>query len=188
VLLQALGQLPPHDAVRVAMDGAIAGPQHLLVVSLVVGRRAVPLYWRVYDAAVLQGRMPRYELAVIRWAVTRVLHKVGRRRVRVGADRSFADVALCALLSKLRVAFIIRQKLRRRRNWQKARHSISLGRNDSLPAPLWYTAWRCGMVPGCRPGWPSPTCAPRLLRTAGHGCARGRGPGPYASTSPEAAC
>ena len=110
VLLQALVQLPSHGPVRLASDWTIAGHQHLLVVSLIVGRRAVPIYWRAYDAAVLKGRMKRYERAVIRRAVTRVIRKVGRRRVRVTADRGFADVALFTLLSDLGVAFVIRVK------------------------------------------------------------------------------
>lgn len=110
VLLQALVQLPAHGPVRLAIDWTIEGDQHLLVVSLVVGRRAVPIYWRAYDAAVLKGRMQRYELAVIRRAVTRVLRKVGPRRVRVTADRGFADVAVFTLLAELGVAFVIRVK------------------------------------------------------------------------------
>jgi Transposase DDE domain len=110
VLLQALVQLPAHGPVRLAIDWTIEGHQHLLVVSLIVGRRAVPIYWRAYDAAVLKGRMKRYELAVIRRAVTRVIQKVGCRRVRVTADRGFADVALFTLLTDLRVAFVIRVK------------------------------------------------------------------------------
>jgi hypothetical protein len=110
VLLQALVQLPAHGPVRLAIDWTIEGPQHLLVVSLIVGRRAVPIYWRAYDATVLKGRMKRYERAVIRRAVTRVIQKVGRRRVRVTADRGFADVALFTLLSDLGVAFVIRVK------------------------------------------------------------------------------
>jgi len=79
-------------------------------VSLITGRRAVPIYWRAYNATVLKGRMKRYERAVIRRAVTRVIRKVGRRRVRVTADRGFADVALFTLLSDLGVAFVIRVK------------------------------------------------------------------------------
>jgi len=110
VLLQALVQLPAHGPVRLAIDWTIEGQQHLLVVSLIVGRRAVPIYWRAYDATVLKGRMKRYELAVIRRAVTRVIRKVGRRRVRVTADRGFADVALFTLLTDLGVAFVIRVK------------------------------------------------------------------------------
>lgn len=110
VLLQALVQLPAHGPVRLAIDWTIEGHQHLLVVSLIVGRRAVPIYWRAYDATVLKGRMKRYELAVIRRAVTRVIQKVGRRRVRVTADRGFADVVLFTLLTTLGVAFVIRVK------------------------------------------------------------------------------
>ena len=110
VLLQALVQLPAHGPVRLAIDWTIEGQQYLLVVSLIVGRRAVPIYWRAYDATVLKGRMKRYELAVIRRAVMRIIRKVGRRRVRVTADRGFADVALFTLLSDLGVAFVIRVK------------------------------------------------------------------------------
>src|ERR671932_2358856 len=83
VLLQALVQLPAHGPVRLAIDWTIEGPQHLLVVSLIVGRRAVPIYWRAYNAAVLKGRMQRYELAVSRRAVTWGIRKVGRRRGRL---------------------------------------------------------------------------------------------------------
>jgi DDE family transposase len=110
VLLQALVQLPAHGPVRLAIDWTIEGSQYLLVVSLVIGRRAVPIYWRAYNASVLKGRMQRYELAVIRRAITRVIRKVGPRRVRVTADRGFADVALFTLLMELRVAFVIRVK------------------------------------------------------------------------------
>jgi Transposase DDE domain len=110
VLLQALVQLPAHGPIRLAIDWTIEGNHHLLVVSLIVGRRAVPIYWRAYDASVLKGRMRRYEVAVIRRAVSRVSRKVGRRRVRVTADRGFADVALFSLLMEMRVAFVIRVK------------------------------------------------------------------------------
>ena len=43
VLLQALHQLPTHGKVRLAIDWTIEADQHVLVVSLVVGRRAVRL-------------------------------------------------------------------------------------------------------------------------------------------------
>src|SRR4029453_5407398 len=55
-LLQPLFQLAAHGPVRRAIDWTIEGPQHLLVVSLIVGRRAVPIYWRAYNATVLTGR------------------------------------------------------------------------------------------------------------------------------------
>ena len=59
VLLQALVQLPAHGPVRLAIDWTIEGQQPLLVVSLLMGRRAVPIYWRAYHAEVLKGRMQR---------------------------------------------------------------------------------------------------------------------------------
>jgi hypothetical protein len=110
VLLQALHQFPKHGKVRLAIDWTIEDKQHLLVVSLIVGRRAVPIYWRAYDASVLKGRMKRYELAVIRRVVGRVVQAVGKRRVRGTADRGFADVALFSLLNELGITFIIRVK------------------------------------------------------------------------------
>ena len=157
VLLQALVQLPAHGPVRLAIDWTIEGHQHLLVVSLVVGRRALPIYWRAYDAAVLKGRMQRYELAVIRRAVTRVLRKVGARRVRVTADRGFADVILFNLLAELGVAFVIRVKCRTKiwidGTWQKLSalrfpgntRRRALGRAlycARSPQPLWVTMSR----------------------------------------------
>ena len=157
VLLHALVQLPAHGPVRLAIDWTIEGPQHLLVVSLIVGRRAVPIYWRAYDAVVLKGRMKRYELAVIRRAVTRVIRKVGCRRVRVTADRGFADVALFTLLTDLGVAFVIRVKKSTKiclaGVWRKL-HTLrfpgntrrrSLGRLlycERTPQPLWVTMSR----------------------------------------------
>lgn len=110
VLAQALGQLPSKGKVRLAVDWTIEGQQHLLVVSLVRGGRAVPIYWRAYDATVLKGRMRRYEMAVIRRVITRVQRETGPRRVIVTADRGFADVALVDVLTALGVAFIIRVK------------------------------------------------------------------------------
>jgi hypothetical protein len=47
------------------MDWTSEAHQHLLVVSLVVGRRAMPICWRAYDHTVLKGRRKRDELAVI---------------------------------------------------------------------------------------------------------------------------
>jgi Transposase DDE domain len=110
VLAQALRQLPSKGKVRLALDWTIEGTQHLLVASLVTGGRAVPLYWRAYDATVLKGRMRRYEMAVIHRVITRVQRAVGRRRVIVTADRGFADVALVEVLTALGVEFIIRVK------------------------------------------------------------------------------
>ncbi len=110
VVAQALRQLPPTGKVRLALDWTIEGSQHLLVGSLVTGGRAVPIYWRAYDAEVLKGRMRRSERAVIRRVITRVRAVIGCRRLIVTADRGFADVVLVDVLTALGVAFIIRVK------------------------------------------------------------------------------
>ena len=132
VLAQALEQLPPRGKVRLTLDWTIEGTQPLLVVSLVTGGRAVPIYWRAYDAAVLKGRMRRYEMAVIRRAVRRVQGGIGRRRLMVTADRGFADVALVDVLTELGVEFIIRVKGRTKvclqGQWRPL-HTLGFARN-----------------------------------------------------------
>src|SRR5262249_33784319 len=110
VLLQALVQLPAHGPSRLAIAWTIEGHPHLRVGSLLVGRRAVPISWRADDATVRKGRMQRYERAVIRRAVTRVIRQVGGRRDRVPADRGCAEVALFTWLTDLGVAVVIRVK------------------------------------------------------------------------------
>ena len=107
---QALRQLPAYGKVRCTIDWTSEGAQHLLTVSLVVGRRAVPIYWRAYQQQVLKGRMHRYERAVIKRACKLLLQYVPRTRVRLSADRGFADEPLLALLESLRVRFVLRVK------------------------------------------------------------------------------
>lgn len=107
---QALRQLPRTGRVRFTIDWTSEGQQHLLVVSLVVGRRALPIFWRAYDQTVLKGRMKRYELAVVKRAFTLIFQYVAPQRVRLTADRGFADTALFALLDELGIRYIIRVK------------------------------------------------------------------------------
>ena len=157
VLAQALGQLPPKGKVRLALDWTIEGTQHLLVVSLVTGGRAVPSYWRAYDATVLKGRMRRYEMAVIRRVLTRVQGVIGCRRLILTADRGFADVALVDVLTELGVAFIIRVKGSTKvcfpGQWRnlhtlplvgntRQRHLGPLAYGESAPHRLWVTMSR----------------------------------------------
>jgi hypothetical protein len=157
VLLHAPVQRPAHGPVRRAIAWTIAGHQHVRVVSLVLGRRAVPIYWRAYDAAVRKGQRPRYELAMVRRAITRVLRTIGRRRMRVGAERGGADVALFALLAELGVAFVMCVKRSTKvcvdGTWRQLRtvrcagntRRYSLGRLlycQQTPHPLWVTMSR----------------------------------------------
>ena len=120
---QTLRQVPRHGVVRVAVDWTTEGDQHLLTVSLVIGRRAIPFYWRAYRQSVLKGRMHRYERAVLRRAVQLLLRSVNRTRLVLTADRGFADERLFALLQELRVNFVIRvkgsTKVCYRGQWQK---------------------------------------------------------------------
>jgi hypothetical protein len=163
VLAQALRQLPPTGKVRLAIDWTIEGVQHLLVVSLVTGGRAVPIYWRAYDATVLKGRMRRYETAVLRRAITRVQATIGWRRLIVTADRGFADVALVDVLNELGVEFIIRvkgsTKVCVQGQW-RALHTVPFVGNarqrnvgrvaycESLPHRLWVTLSRVRTATG----------------------------------------
>ncbi len=168
VLAQALRQVPRTGKVRLALDWTSEGDQHLLTVSLLMGGRGVPIYWRAYDATVLKGRMRRYERAVIRRVVTRVRRAIGRRRVRLTADRGFADVALVDLLEELGVEFIIRVKGTTKVEWQgrwRALHTIpfvsnarqrNLGRLAycaSLPHRLWVTLSRVRNAKGTWEIW-----------------------------------
>jgi hypothetical protein len=106
----ALSQLPHTGPVRFTIDWTSEGYQHLLVVSLVVGRRALPIFWRAYDQTVLKGRMKRYERAVVKRAFTLIFQDVAPPRVRLTADRGFADEGLFVLLETLGIRFIIRVK------------------------------------------------------------------------------
>lgn len=165
---QALRQVPPTGKVRMALDWTSAGDQHLLTVSLLMGGRGVPIYWRAYAASVLKGRMRRYEIAMIRRAVTRVQRAIGRRRVRLTADRGFADGALVEVLEELGVEFILRVKGTTKVEWQgrwRALHTISFVSNArqrnlgriaycaSLPHRLWVTLSRVRNAKGAWEIW-----------------------------------
>jgi len=120
---QAFGQVPRFGKVRFTIDWTTEDEQHLLVVSLVIGRRGVPIFWRAYDQSVLKGRTHRYERAVIKRAFKLIFQYVKPGRVRLTADRGFADEPLFALLERLRVRFVIRVKgcvkVCYRREWSK---------------------------------------------------------------------
>lgn len=110
VLRQGISQIPKRGKVRIAIDWTTEDKQHLLVISLIIGGRAIPIYWRAYDAGVLKGRVRRYEMAVIKRAFKIMLQQISRRRIFVTADRGFADVALFDLLEQFKVHYIIRVK------------------------------------------------------------------------------
>jgi hypothetical protein len=109
--LQVLAnQIPRRGKVRLTIDWTTEDDQHLLVISLVVGRRALPIFWRAYSQGALKGRMKRYELAVIKSAFKLIFLYVKPSRIRLSADRGFPDDGLFALLDELKIAYIIRVK------------------------------------------------------------------------------
>ena len=120
---QVVAQLARHVTVRIALDWTIEDQQHLLVASVLLGRRAVPLYWHAYEASTLKGHRSRYERAFVRQLIERVLRDLPRRQLLMTADRGFAEVALFDLFEALKVAFLIRTKenvkVYQDRQWRK---------------------------------------------------------------------
>lgn len=101
-------QLPPTGPVRVAIDWTTEDQQHLLVASLIVGRRAVPLYWEAYTTAARKGQQRAVEQAFLCQVVEKELGSVARERLLVTADRGFGDGTLLAELARLQVPFVLR--------------------------------------------------------------------------------
>jgi len=110
VLAQAIAQLPPQGKVRLAMDWTIEDHQYLLTISLVIRGRAVPIYWRAYNESALKGRMRIYEVAMFKRVLTRMERHVRLSRLRVTADRGFADVELMDLLDSYGIFYVLRAR------------------------------------------------------------------------------
>lgn len=127
-----ISQLPLAGTLRLSIDWTIEDTQHLLVASLNLGRRALPLYWRAYEQADLKDRRSGYERDFVRTLVGEVLAPVARSRLLITADRAFADVELIDVFKQLRVAFVIRTKgnikVYYNRHWQKL-NQLRLPRN-----------------------------------------------------------
>jgi hypothetical protein len=103
-----VAQLPQTGTVRVAIDWTTEDQQHLLVASLIVGRRAVPLYWEAYTTPERKGQQRALEQAFLRQVVEQGLATVDRERVLVTADRGFCDGTLLTELGRLQVPFVLR--------------------------------------------------------------------------------
>ena len=137
-------RLPLVGMLRLSLDWTSEEAQHLLIASLRVGHRAVPLYWRSYHDSQLAERMTLYEREFLRLLFSEVLRGVSRRRFLLTADRWFADVDLFDLLNEMGVSFVIRTKSN-----YKVRIGDGWRRLDSLPwrgnqrrrawGRLWYS-------------------------------------------------
>lgn len=111
IMLFVLLQLPKRGRVRLALDWTIEGPHHLLVISVLIKGRAVPLYWRAYHARVLKGRMKAFEVALMKRVLRRLQQHLGIRRVIVTADRAFAAVELSELFDEFGANYVIRSNI-----------------------------------------------------------------------------
>jgi Transposase DDE domain len=101
-------QLPRSGPVRVAIDWTTEDQQHLLVASVIVGRRAVPLYWEAYTTKARKGQQRALEEAFLRQVIEQELATVARERLLVTADRGFGDGTLLTELARLQVPFVLR--------------------------------------------------------------------------------
>ena len=101
-------QLPATGPIRIAVDWTTEDQQHLLVASVIVGRRAVPLYWAAYTTKERKGQQRAIEVAFLRQVVEQELGTVARERVLVTADRGFGDGTLLTELARLQVPFVLR--------------------------------------------------------------------------------
>ena len=137
-------QLPTAGVVRLSLDWTSEGAQHLLIASLRVGARAVPVYWRAYRDSELKERMSLYQREFLRALFDDLLQGVERRRCVLTADRWFADVDLLDLLDEMGVAYVIRTKssykVRVEAGW---RELGSLGWRGNQRRRAWGRVWYC---------------------------------------------
>jgi hypothetical protein len=158
---RALEQAPRTGQVRLSMDWTSEGDQPLRVVSLVVGCRAWPIFWRAYDRSVLKGRRRRYERAVLKRAFKLIFAPVEPHRLKRTAERGFPDEDRFELFDPLGVFFIPRVKgsVKVATQWRKltslrfAGHARrrNLGRLaywESKPRQVWGTRSRARNTQG----------------------------------------
>ena len=110
VATEFLAHVSRYAFIRIAIDWTIENGIHTLVASAVIGRRAVPIYWRSYDEGTFKGHRSQIERAFVDRLFKVILRDVPRGKLIVTADRGFADVLLFDLLEALQIAFVIRTK------------------------------------------------------------------------------
>ena len=110
VATEFVAHIARHAVVRIAIDWTVENGIHTLVASAIIGRRAVPIYWRSYDEGTFKGHRSNIERAFVGRLFKLVLQDVPRAKLIVTADRGFADVLLFDLLDDLKIAFVVRTK------------------------------------------------------------------------------
>lgn len=139
-----VARLPLAGPVRLSLDWTTEESQHLLVASLRVGGRALPLYWRAYRDTELRERMSLYEREFLRALFGEALAGVERWRFVLTADRWFADVDLLDVLEEMGVSYVIRTKSNYKvRVEQRWRRLDSLGWRTNQRRRAWGRVWYC---------------------------------------------
>jgi DDE family transposase len=110
VATEFVAHIARHAVVRIAIDWTIENGIHTLVASAIIGRRAVPIYWRSYDEGTFKGHRSKIERAFAQRLFEVILRDLPRAKLILTADRGFADVLLFDLLDDLKIAFVIRTK------------------------------------------------------------------------------
>lgn len=110
VATEFVSHVARHAFVRIAIDWTVDNGIHTLVASAILGRRAVPIYWRAYDEGSFKGHRSKLERAFVERLFKVILRDLPRHKLVVTADRGFADVLLFDLLDELKIAFVIRTK------------------------------------------------------------------------------
>jgi hypothetical protein len=77
------------------------------VASVIVGRRAVPLYGEAYTTKERKGQQRALEEAFLCQVIEQELRTVARERLLVTADRGFGDGTLLTELARLQAAILI---------------------------------------------------------------------------------
>jgi len=103
-----VAQLPLTGLIRVAIDWTTEAQPPLLVASVVVGRRAVPLYWEAYTTAERKGQQRALEVAFVDCLFGQLLTGSLRERVLVTADRGFCAGTFLDELAHWGVGFVLR--------------------------------------------------------------------------------
>ena len=132
VATEFVAHIARHAFIRIAIDWTVENGIHTLVASAIIGRRAVPIYWRSYDQGTFKGHRSTIERTFVQRLFKLVLCDVPRAKLIVTADRGFADVLLFDLLDDLKIAFVIRTKENVKvffeRQWRKL-GSLKMTRN-----------------------------------------------------------
>jgi hypothetical protein len=141
-------QLPLAGIVRLSLDWTIEDTQRLLIASLRVGGRALPLYWRAYPDSELKERMSLLERQFVRCLFGQVIGEVARRRLVLTADRRFACVDLLDVLDEMGISFVIRTKsshqVRCDGQWRRL---DSFGWRGNQRRRAWGRVWYCAGDP-----------------------------------------